>query len=98
MRLPAGNIAASIVSTLLVAAPLFALAGCPSPKGKFDDFVNRTHVDMTPGPDLSVSSSIFDVSGTFLLTISTTISPTMPLQLIATNKLTPNGDGTATLE
>jgi hypothetical protein len=96
----AGNIPFTLLSrrgaALLV---LIGLAGCPKPQEKFDDFVKRVGAgDLAPGPDLAVTSKVYDVSGTFLLAVSTTLSPDRPLQMRLESKLTPGMAGTATLD
>ncbi len=73
------------------------LAGCPDPAGDYDAFVKRTPVADASMVD-AAASSIYDVTGRFLLGISTPISPDTPLLFISNQTLTPLGDGTATLE
>jgi len=77
--------------------PVALLAGCPNPNSEFDEFVQRQAMQ-----DLSVNmpdqgpSKIFDVTGHFLLAVSTTLSPGMPLQFVSDVTLTKTGD-TATI-
>jgi hypothetical protein len=98
MGLTAGTTPRSALSRLAVFATLLC-AGCPDPAGKFDDFVGRSEkIDLAmPAVDMATPSGVFDVTGEFLLAISTTLAPDAPLQLISKNTLTPNNDGTATL-
>ena len=86
---------ASLPLSPLLLLPL--LAGCPTPSKTFDEFLGRYPpariVDMALPP-----GSTFDVTGSFLLSISTIVAPDKPLVFRATNVLTPNADGTAALD
>lgn len=76
-----------------------ALTGCPSPRGQFEEFVNRQEsLDLSVAKRDMPSGMFSDISGKFLLTVATTIDPSKPIQFITENRVTLNGDGSATLD
>lgn len=94
--------ALALVGTL---AGLLA-GGCgPDAEGKFDEFVEQTKEDSvgassTGGPGTTTEEptgsstggpAAYDISGDFLLAVSTTVDRSKPLQFIATNTLVDNG-------
>jgi hypothetical protein len=88
-------------------APLFGLlaalglvAGCPDPEAKFDEFLDNTKDDrdFMPPPPPDVMPAQADISGDFLLAVSTIIAPDLPLQFVATNKTTTDEDGNTLLD
>ena len=79
----------------LVLLPL--VAGCPQPQEKFDNFIARLP-DMS-GLDYSVKPSmVYNVTGPFLMGFAASVAPDKPIAILSTQKLTDNGDGTATLD
>jgi len=77
------NRRAARLSTISV---LLALAGCPDPSGRYDEFANRVPdapiVIMADAPKLNM---IPDISGTFLYSIFVSLFPqAAPLESIAT--------------
>lgn len=73
--------------------------GCngPDPEAKYEDFVDETEDDRDIPPakeDLATIEG--DISGDFLLAVSTTVDLSKPLQFIATNTVT-EADGKQTL-
>lgn len=98
-----GNIFTSLVSRrsgapITLAASILALVGlggCPDPQKSFDDFVKRAPTRDGGGGG---GGTLEDISGTFLLAVSTVLAPDAPIQFITDSKLTPNGDGTAKLD
>ncbi|HEY8378384.1 MAG TPA: hypothetical protein VIK91_17930 [Nannocystis sp.] len=79
------------------------LGGCPDPEGKFNEFVEHTKddrdfqvPDLPPPPDLG--PELPDISGTFLVAVSTNILADLPMQFIATNTMTTDPDGKVTLD
>lgn len=93
-RRPAGGAALS----LLLLGPLL-LAGCPDSEAKFNEFLDNTKDDRDfmppPPPDVETTA---DISGQFLLAISTVIAPDLPMQFIATNTLMDDGSGGKVLQ
>ncbi len=72
------------------------LLGCngPDPEGKFAEFVDETKDDRDFPPareDLATIEG--DISGEFLLAVSTVVDVSHPLQFIATNTVTLDLDG-----
>jgi hypothetical protein len=88
-----------LAGTLALGLPLTTMTGCPKPGDTFNSFVERTEgIDGGMAqPDLP-PSMIFDISGTFLLAVSTFLAPNRPIQALLTTVLTQNEDGTATLD
>jgi hypothetical protein len=96
-----------LAAGLAVAGALLAGGCGPDPEGKFDDFVEQTKEDTggmgsTSGPDTTTEEptgggsstggpAAYDISGDFLLAVSTTVDRSKPLQFIATNTLTDMG-------
>jgi hypothetical protein len=77
---------------------LLPLAGCPDSEAKFKEFLDNTDDDrdfVAPKPDLMASQD--DISGTFLLAVSTVIAVDLPMQFIATNTVTTDEMGNQTL-
>lgn len=75
------------------------LAGCPSPSGEFNNFVGRQDKLDLAVPEQDMPAGMFsDISGQFLLTIATKIDPSKPIQFLMDNRVTLNGDGSATLD
>lgn len=78
--------------TTLVPGTLVLLAGCVDPRGRFDDFADRT-----PAPpdadstDAAVVTDLPDVDGTFLLAVNPSISPGNAVQYLVTWDLTEPG-------
>lgn len=97
--LPRQRIAA--VRTSAIAAALAAttgfLAGCPSadPPAKLDSFLEETQDerDEAANMKMDVGGTLADISGTHLFALSATLSPTTPLQFIATIELTSTPEG-----
>lgn len=89
-RRPSGGTALSL---LLLGFPL-SLTGCPDSEAKFNEFLDNTKDDRDfmppPPPDVETTA---DISGDFLLAISTVIAPDLPMQFIATNTLMDDGAG-----
>ena len=79
------------------------LGGCPSPdpQAKFDGFLEDTKEERDEflSQKMDVSGALADISGTHLFALAPSISPTTPLQFIATVTLdiTPTG-GTMNIE
>lgn len=81
----------------LLAAAVLLCAGCPDPEAKFKEFVDNTKDDRDFVPVMpDIAPSTADISGQFLLAVSTNIAPDTPLQMVATNTLT-TVDGKTTL-
>lgn len=83
-------------------APLglvMALAGCPDSEAKFNEFLDNTKDDrdFMPPPPPDVMPQGADISGDFLLAVSTVIAPSLPLQFVATNTVTTDEDGNTLL-
>ena len=77
------------------------LGGCPNPAGKFDDFVNReSQIDFAQDtPDMALPPShVFDITGSFLLSLAPSVQLPAPLQFVAVTTLTKKPDGTALLD
>ena len=78
--------------SLLLGLPL--VAGCPDSEAKFNEFLDNTKDDRDfmppPPPDVETTA---DISGQFLLAISTVIAPDLPMQFVATNTLMDDGSG-----
>lgn len=75
--------------------------GCngPDPEAKYEDFVDETEDDRDIPPakeDLATIEG--DISGDFLLAVSTTVDLSKPLQFIATNTVTLDPDGKTMLK
>ena len=83
-------------ASVTLALALAALAGCPDPKGKFDDFVNRVPVRDMAGGGGGVMA--YDVTGKHLMGIGVNISPDKPLLLLADVKFTSDGKGGGSLD
>ncbi|MCY1068967.1 hypothetical protein OV090_29785 [Nannocystis sp. RBIL2] len=66
------------------------MAGCPDSEAKFNEFLDNTKDDrdFMPPPPPDVMPAQADISGDFLLAVSTVIARDLPLQFIATNTLT----------
>lgn len=99
---PAGAPGGRIRATVGLAVAL-ALTGCPDPEAKFNEFLENTDdnrdfmvPDMPPPPDLG--PMLPDISGEFLLAVSTSISPELPMQFIVTNTMHVDMMGNATLD
>lgn len=75
------------------------LAGCPDSEAKFEEFLDNTKDDrdFMPPPPPDVMPAEADISGDFLLAVSTVISPDLPLQFVATNTLTTDEMGNTLL-
>ncbi len=79
----------------LLATPV--LVGCPNPNSEFDEFVKRqAAIDMSVNMPDQGPSKIFDVTGHFLLAVSTTLDPSRPLQFLTDVTLVQTGS-TATI-
>lgn len=98
-----GRVRRPRVGAALGVLAVLALGGCPDPEAKFNEFVDHTKddrdfmtPDMPPPPDLG--PMLPDVSGTFLLAVSTSIAPDLPMQFIITNTMTIDMMGNATLD
>jgi len=79
----------------LVAVPI--LAGCPQPQQKFNDFVDRLPDMAGLGAD-APPSMVYNVTGTFLMGLAASVDTSMPIEILSTQTLTPNSDGTAALD
>ncbi|WAS98284.1 hypothetical protein [Nannocystis punicea] len=66
------------------------LGGCPDSEAKFNEFLDNTKDDrdFMPPPPPDVMPAEADISGDFLLAVSTVIAPDLPMQFVATNTLT----------
>lgn len=90
------------LGALLVIGGWFApQLGCngPDPEAKYEDFVDETEDDRDIPPakeDLATIEG--DISGDFLLAVSTTVDLSKPLQFIATNTVTLDADGKTMLK
>lgn len=75
------------------------VGGCPDSEAKFEEFLDNTKDDrdFMPPPPPDVMPAQADISGDFLLAVSTVISPDLPLQFIATNTLTVDDMGNTLL-
>jgi hypothetical protein len=84
---------------LLCLFSVVLLAGCPNPSGEFNNFVGRQGaIDLAvEAPDMP-GGMFSDITGQFLLTIATSIDPSKPIQFLADNRVTLNGDGSGTLD
>lgn len=82
---------------LLSAAVL--LAGCPDSEAKFNEFLDNTDDDrdFMPPPPPDVMPAGADISGDFLLAVSTIIAPDLPMQFVATNTVTTDEMGNTLL-
>lgn len=80
-------------------AALGLVTGCPDPEAKFDEFLDNTKDDrdFMPPPPPDVMPAEADISGDFLLAVSTIIAPDLPLQFIATNTITIDENGNTLL-
>lgn len=82
---------------LAVAATSGLLAGCPSadPPAKLDAFLEETQDerDEAASMKMDVGGTLADISGTHLFALSATLSPTTPLQFVATVDLTSTAEG-----
>lgn len=78
---------------LLAAAAL--LVGCPDPGAKYDEFLENTDDDrdFKPPPPPDVATIEADISGDFLLAISTSIDPSKPMQFLTTNTIVSDDAG-----
>jgi hypothetical protein len=78
-----------------VVGGLSALVGCVDPRGNFDDFNGRVGTTDASTVDRP-SSSIFNITGDFLLSVragfETTNDPTFYIQFVTTFTLTPTGE------
>jgi hypothetical protein len=88
------NRRAAVLSTLVAALA----ASCVDPQGRLNEFVNNTR-----GPDAGATvdagaGKLYDVSGTFLVAIKIFFAPNKPVQLLSTQTLHMNGDGTGTID
>lgn len=64
-------------------------AGCVDPRGRFDEFADRTPVvDAGVRVDAPVLTMLPDVTGTFLVGLTIAFAPARPVQLISTQTLT----------
>lgn len=73
--------------------------GCFDPHGRFEEFGDRL-IDAgptAPTPDAAPLEELPDVTGRFLIGLSTTVAPDLPLRFVFANELTMGPDGTATL-
>lgn len=79
---------------------LLVLGGCPDSEAKFNEFLDNTKDDrdFMPPPPPDVMPAQADISGEFLLAVSTVIAPDLPMQFIATNTMTTDEDGNTLLE
>lgn len=80
--------------SLLVTGIACALGACTDPKGRLDDFANRTidaRVDVTP--DAS-PFNVPDITGTFYIAFAPTPAPSALVQFMWTIKYTKNPNGT----
>lgn len=89
-------------ATVGLAAAL-VLGGCPDPEARFNKFTDKTDddrdfmvPDMPPPPDLG--AMLPDISGSFLLAVSTSISPELPMQFLLTTMMHVDMTGNATLD
>jgi hypothetical protein len=94
---------ANLTSALGLTASLATMPGCPSPEPeeKLDGFVKETKEERDEAQAMKMcpSTSVEDISGTFLFAIGAVISPATPLQFIATVTATSSSSGgTATIE
>jgi len=95
MRSVRTSLSALLSALALLATPL--LGGCPNPQGEFDEFVQRQSLlDLSVNMPDQGPSKIFDVTGHFLLAVSTTLDPTHPLQFVSDVTLVQTGN-TATI-
>lgn len=99
VRRAQGRLRPGLVASLLLGAPL-ALGGCPDSEAKFNEFLDNTKDDrdFMPPPPPDVMPSAADISGTFLLAVSTIILPDLPLQFVVTNTMTTDDMGNVTLK
>ena len=91
-RRPLGASARLTLITLAVAA--VSLSGCPDPDARYEEFVQNTHALRDIQEPDTGAGTLTDVSGTFLLGIAPSISPTSVLQFTTTVTWTPNDDPT----
>jgi len=79
---------------------LLVLGACPDSEAKFDEFLDNTKDDrdFMPPPPPDVMPAQADISGQFLLAVSTIIAPDLPMQFIATNTVTTDEMGNTFLE
>jgi hypothetical protein len=86
-----------LASALALTASVATMAGCPSPEPeeKLDGFVKETKEerDEAQATKMCPSMAVADITGTHLFAISAVISPTTPLQFIATVQATTTSDG-----
>lgn len=82
-----------------LAAVLLLAGGCPDSEASFDEFLENTKDDrdFIPPPPPDLPSVEADISGDFLLAISTIIAPDLPMQFISTNQLTVDMSGASTI-
>ncbi len=86
---------------LAVCGLLFGPGCGPDPQGKFDEFTEQTKEGSSTGDPGTTTDEptggtgattggppVFDISGDFLLAVSTVVDQTKPLQFIATNMVT----------
>lgn len=77
-----------------------ALSGCPDVEGKYDRFLDATadereeYQNMDPGQ----SGGFANIEGDFILALSSSVAPSLPLQFIATVTFEALDDGTGTLD
>lgn len=72
-------------------------SGCVDAKGKFQDFEDRVGTIDANTADRP-ASSIYDITGTFLMALETSQFPGKYVQFLATYELTEQTDGTALLD
>lgn len=79
------------------------LGGCPDPEARYNEFLDKTAddrdfmgPDTPPPPDLG--PMLPDLSGSFLLAVSTSISPELPMQFLITTRMNVDTMGNATLD
>ena len=75
---------------------VLAAACGPSTQDKFDDFLDDTKEQREEAQQTrDVGGALVDISGTFLFAIAPSLSPTTPLQFIATNTMEIEADGSS---
>ncbi|WP_143141400.1 hypothetical protein [Nannocystis exedens] len=94
--MPCPRVPGSVLGLSLL-VPL--MAGCPDSEAKFNEFLDNTKDDrdFMPPPPPDVMPAQADISGDFLLAVSTNIAPDLPLQFIATNTVTTDEMGNTLL-
>ncbi|MCY1063094.1 hypothetical protein [Nannocystis sp. SCPEA4] len=90
----------SVLGLLPLLVSPVVLGGCPDSEAKFNEFLDNTKDDrdFMPPPPPDVMPAQADISGDFLLAVSTVIAPDLPMQFIATNTMTVDENGDTLLD